>query len=58
MTIDRFWTMPADPEAGHPEPYGINTWGIVDEEAGGVVAWAMSREAADDIAEALNAGDR
>lgn len=35
----RYWSMPADPGAGHPMPYAEHTYGIVDEEAGGIIAY-------------------
>jgi hypothetical protein len=54
----RYCTIPADPDAYHPMPYGDSTWGVVDEETGDVVAWTMSRETADDFVNALNAGVR
>lgn len=51
----RYWTLPADPEAGHPEPFP-NTWAIVDEVAGGIVAYVSTRERAEEWLNLLQAG--
>lgn len=40
-TMSRFWTLHPDPAVPeHPTSLGTGWVGIVDEEAGGVVAWA------------------
>ena len=35
----RYWGMDANPEDGHAQPYGTDTVGVVDEEAGGVILY-------------------
>lgn len=47
----RYWVIDSDPAIGHP----ANKYGLVDEEAGGIVAWFDTYEQADASAKALNA---
>lgn len=38
----RFWTFDAEPEEGHPQPFGSETFAIVDDVEGGVIAYVHS----------------
>lgn len=52
----RYWIMPADPDAGHPEPFP-NTWAIVDEEESGIVAYVSTEYRAVEWLNLLQAGE-
>jgi hypothetical protein len=48
---DRYDTMPSDPDMGHP----MGMVGIIDEERGGIIAWAVDQSQADELIKQLMA---
>lgn len=46
----RFWALDVTIEDGHPQAYGSDTVGIVDEEAGGVILYCHELNASRIIA--------
>lgn len=54
---NRFWLMTPDmddPALGHVEPFGPDTWALVDEDEGGIVAYISGINRANEICNALN----